>query len=299
MAVKTTAAKDALVAQEKAAPMTQGETIAQFLERQKPAILAALPRNVDVDRFTRIVLSTIRTNPRLLSCDPMSLLAATMQAAQLGLEPGNGLGEAFIIPYAGEASFQIGYRGIVKLAHNSGEVAAVYAEGVFDGDHFKVQLGTDPKIEHVPGDTAGRGTFEHMTHVYAVARLINGTVQFVVMNKAEIEQHRDRYSKAAGKKDSPWKDPLGAVEMSKKTAAIRLGKMLPLSAETARAFAADETVRHELSADMTLIPDADDNPPDPAALGLSEPPVGTCCGEKVTLTPDCSAEPCPECGGAR
>lgn len=263
---------EGLARQEQAAiERPPAETLAGYLERQKPAILAALPKNVDVDRFTRIVLTTVRTNPRLLECDPMSLLAATMQAAQLGLEPGSGLGEAYIIPYQREATFQMGYKGAVKLARNSGDISGIWAEAVYLGDRLEVVQGSNPSITHLPDLTnPDRGTWEQVVSVYAVARLASGISQFVVMGRAEIERHRDRYAKAARTKDSPWSDPLGAVEMAKKTAVIRLCKMLPLSAEAARAFNLDGAVRRELSADMTLVPDKDSAPIPAEALGLGD-----------------------------
>jgi len=264
----TDAAKDALA---KTGAPSAGTTIAQYLDAQKPAIMAALPRNIDVDRFTRIVLTTVRKNPELLKCDPMSILAATMQSAQLGLEPGSGLGEAYIIPYKREATFQMGYKGIVKLARNSGDLNAIWAEAVYAGDTFKVVMGTEPKIVHEPDFTNdARGTYEAMTHVYAVAKLSSGDVQYAVMTKAEIEQHKKRYSRGATSSQSPWSDPLGAVEMAKKTVVLRLGKMLPLSAEVARAFAADGTVRKELTADMSTLPDAEDEKVDASAIGAEE-----------------------------
>lgn len=263
--------RDSLAEQENDAQKAPTETIATYLERQKPAILDALPRGVDVDRFTRITLTVVRTNPRLLECNPMSLLAAVMQSAQLGLEPGSGLGEAYIIPYGGEAQFQIGYRGTVKLARNSGDIATIYAEAVYLGDLLSVEMGTEPRIVHRPEfDADGRGTFDAMTHVYAVAKLSNGETQFAIMTKAEIEAHRDRYSKGKSSKDSPWKDQLGAVEMAKKTAVIRLSKMLPLSAEASRAFAIDGTVRRELSRDMSLVPDVDTPTVSASAIGAEQ-----------------------------
>jgi len=267
----TDAAKDALA---KAAPASAGTTIAQYLEKQRPAIMSALPRNIDVDRFTRIVLTTVRKNPDLLKCDPMSILAATMQSAQLGLEPGSGLGEAYIIPYKREATFQMGYKGIVKLARNSGDLNAIWAEAVYAGDTFKVVMGTEPKIVHEPDFTNDdRGTYASMTHVYAVAKLSSGDVQYAVMTKSEIEAHKKRYSKGSSSSMSPWSDPLGAVEMAKKTVVLRLGKMLPLSAEVARAFASDGTVRKELTADMSTLPDAEDEKVEASALGADEPEI--------------------------
>lgn len=302
--------KGELARQARNEEQSEGLTIAQYLDRQKPAIMSALPRNVDVDRFTRIVLTAVRTTPRLLTCNPMSLLAAVMQAAQLGLEPGNGLNEAHLVPYGNDVSFQIGYRGAVKLATNSDTIQNVYAEAVYDGEHFKAQLGTDPKIDHVPVFDDKRGTFDAMVAVYAVAKLANGAVQFVVMGKDEIEKHRDRYSKAASKKDSPWQDPLGAVEMAKKTAVLRLSKLLPLSAEVSRAFAADGAVRHELSSDMAMMPDVDEDT-DPSVIGavaasdeaMDDMWTAECthCGATTLLTADCTdndaeAVKCSSCG---
>lgn len=260
----TSEARSALVAQEQAMS-TPGMTIAKYLEMQRPAIMAALPRNIDVDRFSRIVLTEVRRNPTLLSCDPMSILAATMQSAQLGLEPGSGLGEAYIIPYKREATFQIGYKGVTKLARNSGDVIAIWSEAVYSGDTFRVIMGTSPSIVHEPDFDAERGTYTAMTHVYAVAELANGGKQFAVMTKAEIEAHKKRYSR--GWEKGPWSDPLAAVEMAKKTVVLRLAKMLPLSAETARAFASDGTVRRELSVDMTTLPDAEEEKVPAAAIG--------------------------------
>ena len=304
----TKAAKDALATQVQAEKPVEGQTIAVYLERQKPAIMAALPRNVDVDRFTRIVLTNVRQSPRLMACNPMSLLAAVMQAAQLGLEPGNGLNEAHLVPYGNEVSFQLGYRGAVKLATNGDVVRSIYAEAVYAGEHFRVRMGTEPGIDHLPDfSVAGRGTFAAMTHVYAVATLANGERQFVAMGKAEVEQHRDRYSKAASKKESPWSDELGAVEMAKKTVVLRLSKLLPLTAEVSRAFAADGVVRHELAPDMALIPDAADETVDPADLGAAEPaPLQAACkecGALTLLTDDCTEADiegleCAACGGA-
>jgi recombination protein RecT len=275
--------KNALATQEATAGSSGTMTIAKYLEAQKPAIMAALPRNIDVDRFTRIVLTAVRTNPDLLGCDPMSILAATMQSAQLGLEPGSGLGEAYIIPYKREATFQMGYKGLVKLARNSGDVTSIWSEAVYEGDLFRVVMGSDPKIEHIPDLNVARGSFENVEAVYAVARLATGDIQFAVMTKAEIEQHRNRYSRGASSSKSPWSDPLGAVEMAKKTVVLRLCKMLPLSAEVSRAIASDGTIRRELSADMSALPDIEDEKVPAAALGAVESEVVTVDVEEVPL----------------
>lgn len=85
----------------------------------------ALPKGMSADRFARMVLVTVSQNPRLAECTPLSILTATMIAAQLGLEPGP-LGHCYLIPYKIKdvmmASFQFGYKGMIQLSYNSAEL---------------------------------------------------------------------------------------------------------------------------------------------------------------------------------
>src|SRR5690348_15772894 len=81
---------------------------------QSPAMLAqlrlALPKAITPERLARLVLTEVRRIPALLDCNRNSLLGAVLQAAQLGLEPGV-LGQCWIIPYKGNATFVLGYQG--------------------------------------------------------------------------------------------------------------------------------------------------------------------------------------------
>lgn len=46
----------------------------------------AMPNVMKPDRFMRIAIGAIRRNPKLLECDPLSLMGSLLVAAQLGLE---------------------------------------------------------------------------------------------------------------------------------------------------------------------------------------------------------------------
>src|ERR671924_2141362 len=126
---------------EKARETPQQKTVLDLLQRSKPEIARTLPANVDVERFERIVRTEIRRTPKLLECDPYSLLGAVMWAAQLGLEPGP-LQHVHLIPYKREVVFLIGYRGYVELAFRSGQVKDVTGALVREGDRFEYQYGT-------------------------------------------------------------------------------------------------------------------------------------------------------------
>ena len=67
----------------------------------------ALPKYITPDKFVRIALTAINSNPELAQCTQTSLLAAMMNSAQLGLEFNTPLGEAYLIPYRNKKTKQI------------------------------------------------------------------------------------------------------------------------------------------------------------------------------------------------
>ena len=82
------------------AKQTDGKaTMQQYIKQMEGEIKKALPSVLTPERFTRIVLSALSTNPKLAATTPQSFLAAMMTAAQLGVEPNTPLGQAYLIPY--------------------------------------------------------------------------------------------------------------------------------------------------------------------------------------------------------
>ena len=206
--------------------------IMQYLETYKDQIAAALPTHMTPDRMARIVTTEIRKVPALLQCDPRSLFGAVIQASQLGLEPGGALGHAYLIPFKKDVTLIIGYRGMIDLARRSGQIVSIEARAVYEGDEFSFSFGLTPDLHHVPCQFSERG---ELTHVYAVARLKDGGLQWDVMARGEIEAVRAQ-SKAG--RSGPWVTHFD--EMAKKTVIRRLFKYLPVSIEIQRAVSLDE-----------------------------------------------------------
>lgn len=86
-------------------------------------------------------------------------------------------------------------------------------------------------------------------YYYAVFTLINGGFGFDVMTKEEINVHKNKYSQAAGSKYSPWSTNFD--DMAKKTVLKRVLKYAPIRTEFARKINNDETIKTELSEDMS------------------------------------------------
>jgi len=236
---------------------TKPATVQQLLTdpRVKSQIALALPQHITPERLMRVALTEVRRTPALAKCKPESLLAAIMQCAQLGLEPGGGLGHAWLIPFKEEAQFIIGYRGMIDLARRSGQILSIEARAVYEADTFHVSFGLEPDLTHEPAwDAADRGP---LRFVYAVAKLKDGGFQFEVMSRAEIEKVRAQ-SKAGN--NGPWVTHF--EEMAKKTVIRRLFKYLPVSVELARAVTLDEAAERGeqgsvIDADCVVEPDTE------------------------------------------
>ena len=231
---------------------SEQKSIREWIVTMQPQIEKALPSVITADRFTRMALTAVSINPQLGNCTPASFMGAMMQAAQLGLEPNTPLGQAYLIPFRNkgtlECQFQIGYKGLIELAHRSGEFKNIEARVVYENDDFEYEYGLEPKLTHKPA-MSNRG---RAVCYYAVYTLVNGGFGFEVMSKEDIENHAKTYSQAYGSSFSPWKKSFD--EMAKKTLIKRVLKYAPIKTEFARELATDNSVKTELSDDMTLVP---------------------------------------------
>ena len=228
-------------------------SIKQLVMQMKPQIEKALPSVLTGERFSRMVLTAMRTNPQLTECTPNSFLGAMMQAAQLGVEPNTPLGQAYLIPYRNhgqlECQFQLGYKGLIDLAYRSGEITSISAHEVCENDDFEYELGLDEKLRHKPALT-DRGA---VILYYAVFRTKAGGSGFAVMSVEDIKNHSKKYSKAAGSSYSPWSTNFDA--MAKKTVIKQALKYAPIKTEFVRAVSADETIKTNIAEDMADEPD--------------------------------------------
>lgn len=234
-----------------AVKLTKNMTIVDMVKALEPEIKRALPSILTPERFTRMALSAINNTPKLADCTPMSFIAALMNAAQLGLEPNTPLGQAYLIPYKNkgvlECQFQLGYRGMIDLAYRNERMQSIEAQTVYENDEFFYELGLQPALTHrptfgAPGDIRA---------FYAVFRLDNGGYRFEVMSKSYVDAYAAKYSKAFTSEFSPWKSNYEG--MAKKTVIKQLLKYAPIKSEFQKAITLDETVKTQLSIDMSEV----------------------------------------------
>ena len=235
--------------QKPAATASGKPALQHYIKQMEKEIKKALPSVITPERFTRIVLSALSTNPKLADTTPQSFLGAMMTAAQLGVEPNTPLGQAYLIPYRNkgvmECQFQLGYKGLIDLAYRSGEISIIQAQMVYSEDSFTYSFGLEPTLKHIPA-TGDRG---EPVHVYAMFKTKEGGYGFEVMSIEEIRIFAQKYSKAYD--NGPWQTNF--EEMAKKTVLKRVLKYAPLKTEFLRGLAQDETIKQEISDDMYMV----------------------------------------------
>jgi|TARA_R100000084_G_scaffold35354_2_gene14098 phage RecT family recombinase len=154
-----------------------------------------------------------QTNDRLYGCDPASVAQAVALSAMTGLMPGGPLPDVYLLPRGKSLQWQVSHRGFSKLAAKNG--VRLRTKAVFDTDEFHVIEGTEPNLRHVP-DLNAEQSWTTLKAVYVVAFYQDGTKDFVVIRKADIEKRRansDAYKR--NKNQSPWGQ--WPIEMALKT----------------------------------------------------------------------------------
>ena len=232
--VVPTLIKDEVVAGKK-------KTLNMLLEDMKPQFAMVLPKHLTAERICRIAVTQWRTNKDLGNCDFDSFLSAIMTAAQLGLEPDGVLGHGYLVAYSkkGETLKQVqfipGYKGLLALARNSGEVSSISAHEVCEKDEFDFAFGLEEKLVHKPA----RGDRGKVTNFYAIAKFKDGGHHMDVMTVEEVEALRNKSSgykafKSGYTKSAIWDEHF--IEMGRKTAIRRIAKYLPLNVQRAAAI---------------------------------------------------------------
>ena len=212
------------------------------LNKALAGIGQVLPAHITKERMAKLAFGMMRTNNKLANAarrNPASFVNAIMHASKLGLEPGI---DAHLVPYENKRQNTVeiqcipDYRGLLKLARNSGEITSISIQIAYTNDTFDLSLGTEDKMVHKPMLTGDRGA---PMLVYAVAKFKDGSHHVEWMSVEDINKIRDgssgyKIALATAKKydrqpDSPWISSW--EEMARKTMARRISKYLPRSIE--------------------------------------------------------------------
>jgi recombination protein RecT len=217
------------------------DAVMGWLSRYEGHVTDALPRHMDAGPFLAAVRAVL---PSLRSCNPASVLQATITAARFGLVPDGR--EAVITAEFGRAVFIPTYRGYIALMHRSGQVGSVRVGMVYEGDEYSVEPSAPSPLDFTHRQDPARTEAERGAPLfaYAFAWFTSGhRSQVVTVNREQAEAIRDEHSRAyleaevSGRRDSFWHTDFDAMWW--KTAARQLEKVVPVSAEVRALVEAD------------------------------------------------------------
>lgn len=246
-------------------------------EQFKRAVASALPVHLKPERFIRVALTALMRTPKLRECTQESLFKCLLDCSAMGIEPDGR--QAHLIPYGKECTLVIDYKGIVELVRRSGDVSYIHADVVYEGDEFDYAFGTGAFLKHKPSmDDRG----DKVRGAYSFVKLKDGSEDFIVLSKSDIEKVRKR-SRSAN--NGPWVTDWD--EMAKKSAFRRHSKWLPIGRELRDAIEKDNDAVDipRAAPDMATIsvdafrPSIDENRGHDATAPAPEPETATAAPE--------------------
>jgi recombination protein RecT len=215
------------------------------LQQSRDDLVLVMPSHLQarVGAWIRTTQGLLRRDEKLMAAaqnDVGQFMSVLLDAARLGLEPGTE--QYYLVPRWNkkkrhtEVTGVRGYQGEIELMYRAGAVSSVIVEVVRKDDRFEFRPGRDERPLHeIDWDAEDRGPLR-LAYAYAVMK-DGATSKVVVLNRQHIAHARAK-SDSAGQDWSPWQTDEEAMWL--KTAAHRLSKWVPTSAEYRDSFTADK-----------------------------------------------------------
>lgn len=236
---------------------TNAPTIFRLLDdpRIQKGMAAVAGKYLTPEKMLRLCINAVKKTPRLMECDPQTVLGAMMTSAALGLEPNTVQQQAFLIPYKRRAKvdgqwidvydcqFQIGARGFVTLAYRVPDIKVLKAEAIHDGDLWEHMEGSESFLRYAKalkdrGPLIGAFNFVRMEGGLELAcvlpleeihkiRARSETYRALTRNVLLAENDRDRQKAQTALDETPW--VMWEDDMAAKSAIKKHAKQLPLT----------------------------------------------------------------------
>lgn len=218
------------------AKVSPRQAISHQIARYRPVIGKLLTgTGISEEAFVAQIANACRAVPDLYKCTPESVLGASLRCAQLGLAPNTDNNLAWIIPYKNEATFQLGYGGVMELARRAEPGIRFDGRPVYPNDEFDVDYGKAEPLTHRPAviRQMERGGDAYAWYVRAIRT--DGSIQIHVLDREGVEYHRAFSKQPQGQM---WTKSYDAAAL--KSVVLDMKRWLPASAQLVAALASDE-----------------------------------------------------------
>jgi recombination protein RecT len=202
--------------------------------------------------FVASILQIVNSSGALQTANPMTVYAAASIAATLDLPINQNLGFAWIVPYKGQAQFQMGYKGYIQLALRTGQYSRLNVTPVYHNQF----ISWNELTEELQANFNGMGAGEIVGYC-CYFKLINGFEKTAFWPMRRVQEHAKRFSQSFNSNTSPWKSDFDAMAM-KTVLKNTLAKWGILSIEMQRAVVVDQGVIHDEEGIDVTYPDNED-----------------------------------------
>ena len=197
------------------------QTISQFLSVPQTQSFLEESLKEKKGEFISNLIALSDSNPALAGCDPAQLMKCCLNATALNLPLNNNLGYAYVIPYKGIPSFQIGYKGLIQMAIRTGAYKTLNAVEIREGEIMRNKItGVITFIAEKPDNK--------IIGYLAFLELLTGFSSSIYMTEKEIDAHAKKYSQVYKAdvrnktRKSKWSDPDERPKMARKTVMKKL-----------------------------------------------------------------------------
>jgi recombination protein RecT len=172
---------------------------------------------------SQFAIQSLQKNETLAKCAPHTVQNAVINVAAVGLTLNPALGYAYLVPEGGECNLKVSFKGLLKIATDSGSILWAKAEIVKENDDFEY-LGVCTAPIHKMNPFKDRG---NTVGVYCVAKTNGGDFLVDYMNMEDINKVKN-----AAKIKTVWN--AWPDEMTKKAMIKRASKQWPKTDKTDR-----------------------------------------------------------------
>ena len=168
--------------------------------------------NKNAGAYISSVMIAVKDSEALLACSPGSIYSSALRAATLKLSVDSALGQAYLIPFKGQATLVVGYKGLYDMAVRTGRYRYINVGPIYEGQEIEENQITG--FHSISGQKKGDkiigwiGAFE----MNPERGMINGFGKTMYMTSEEIHAHAKEYSPGYDNPKGTWKKETKKME---------------------------------------------------------------------------------------
>lgn len=200
----------------------------EAIQRSKERFAKVAAQTVNYDRESVFAMQALMKTDFAMQTankNPQSVHMAMINVASTGLTLNPANGYAYLVPRDRAIHLDISYKGLIKIATDTGSIEWARADVVYETDSFAYHGPAAPPEHSANPFKKERG---EIVGVYCIAKTHSGDVLTEVLDRAEIDKIRSKSMAKSG----PWFEWF--VQMCKKAVIKRASKTWPYTDQSSR-----------------------------------------------------------------